>query len=294
MQDVKKKRNYHLVWTCQWSRVPKSCQHILDSSYSTLPDIEKYVFLALPGFKFVMEIHENFLQKKKKKKNLRVLVSGTKFYQGFVKIHPLTRLNMLDNFQENIANHKGIKLCKVEITKKRRRHCLKCERCRWPPIIGQYLSYKLPWNLWLWWAKICSWSAWDLLRCLPGLNAHTFTSKWQLPYLSQQQEENGHSMKSVMLINFKMPAVVGILEFIRRANNTVYCSEQLQQVFQLYVYEVCKFHVQMSWAWNKFYEHGARVWDDTFMFLYMYMVRSPTDLKLVSPFLINLCCQPMN
>ena len=31
--------------------------------YSTLPDIEAYVFWALPGFYFVLEIHESFLNK---------------------------------------------------------------------------------------------------------------------------------------------------------------------------------------------------------------------------------------
>lgn len=45
---------------------------------------------------------------------LGFLVSGTKFYLGFVEIPPFISLNMLENFEENIVHHK---LCKVKITK---------------------------------------------------------------------------------------------------------------------------------------------------------------------------------
>ena len=66
-------------------------------------------------------------------------------------------------------------------------------------------------------------------------------------------------MKFILLINVKMPTIVGILTFISRINTA---SESLKarefSVFQhLSFYEQLKFYAQLSWAWKKFYNLGA-------------------------------------
>ena len=66
-------------------------------------------------------------------------------------------------------------------------------------------------------------------------------------------------MKFIMLINVKMPTIVGILTFISRINST---SERLSsnKLFCQYFsfYEQLKFRAQLSWAWIKVYNLGAR------------------------------------
>ena len=70
-------------------------------------------------------------------------------------------------------------------------------------------------------------------------------------------------MKFILLINVKMPSIVGILTFISMINTT---SEGLKarNFFicpDFIFYEQLKFHAQLSWAWKKFYNLGARLPD---------------------------------
>ena len=63
------------------------------------------------------------------------------------------------------------------------------------------------------------------------------------------------SIKFIMLINVKIPTIVGILTFISVINAT---SERLKARHFLFVgilvfYEQLKFRAQLSWAWQKFY-----------------------------------------
>ena len=68
------------------------------------------------------------------------------------------------------------------------------------------------------------------------------------------------STKFILLINVKMPTISCILTFISMINTT---SERLKarifficQYFSFY--EQLKFRAQLSWAWIKFYNLGAR------------------------------------
>ena len=68
------------------------------------------------------------------------------------------------------------------------------------------------------------------------------------------------SMKLIMLINVKMPTIVGILTFISMINTT---SDRLKAINFficgiLVFYEQLKFRSQLSWAWKKFY--NLRAW----------------------------------
>ena len=67
------------------------------------------------------------------------------------------------------------------------------------------------------------------------------------------------STNFILLINVKMPTIVGILTFISLINTT---SERLKarnfficRYFSFY--EQLKFHAQLIWAWTKFYNLGA-------------------------------------
>ena len=67
------------------------------------------------------------------------------------------------------------------------------------------------------------------------------------------------STKFIVLINVKMPTIVGILTFISTINTT---SERLKtrNVFicrYFSVYEQLKFRAQLSWAWKEFFKLGA-------------------------------------
>ena len=67
-------------------------------------------------------------------------------------------------------------------------------------------------------------------------------------------------MKFFLLINVKMPTVVGILTFMSRKNSILSLSEPLksQISWYLYTYVHLKVHAHMSWAWKKFYNLRAR------------------------------------
>ena len=68
-------------------------------------------------------------------------------------------------------------------------------------------------------------------------------------------------MKFILLINVKMPTIVGILTFICMINTT---SERLKarnfiicRYFSFY--KQLKFCAQLSWAWKKFYNLGSNI-----------------------------------
>ena len=66
------------------------------------------------------------------------------------------------------------------------------------------------------------------------------------------------SMKFVLVINFKMPTLVGILKLMARTNNIVCCS-QLQNclIFFFYnIYEDYKYHAHMVMHEKKFITPG--------------------------------------
>ena len=67
------------------------------------------------------------------------------------------------------------------------------------------------------------------------------------------------SMKFFLLINVKMPTIVGILTIMSRKNSTLSLSEpkESRTAWYFYTYEHLKFHAQLSWAWKKFYNLGA-------------------------------------
>ena len=61
-----------------------------------------------------------------------------------------------------------------------------------------------------------------------------------------------------LLINVEMPTIVAILTFMSRKNSILGLSEPEKSWISLYfyTYEHLKFHAQLSWAWNKFYNLG--------------------------------------
>ena len=71
---------------------------------------------------------------------------------------------------------------------------------------------------------------------------------------------NQLSTKFILLINVKMPTIVGILTFISMINTTTK-SLKARNVFILQLfnfYDQLKFHAQLSSARKKFYNFGAR------------------------------------
>ena len=76
----------------------------------------------------------------------------------------------------------------------------------------------------------------------------------------ESNQTNQLSMKLIMLINVKMPRIVGILTFTYMINTT---SERLKTrnffiCWYFSFYEQLKFRAQLSWAWKNFYNLGAR------------------------------------
>ena len=70
------------------------------------------------------------------------------------------------------------------------------------------------------------------------------------------------STKLIMLINVKMPTIVGTLTFISMINTT-HQSLKVSNAFICWyvsVYEWLKFRAQLIWAWKKFYNLGAWFW----------------------------------
>ena len=67
------------------------------------------------------------------------------------------------------------------------------------------------------------------------------------------------SMEFFLLINVKMPTIVGILTFMSGKNSILGLSElKTSRIsWYFYTYEHLKFHAQLSWARKKFYNLGA-------------------------------------
>ena len=68
-------------------------------------------------------------------------------------------------------------------------------------------------------------------------------------------------MKFFLLINVKMPTIVGILTVMGGKNSILGLSDPKNSWISWYffTYEHLKFHAQLSWAWKKFYNLGARL-----------------------------------
>ena len=67
-------------------------------------------------------------------------------------------------------------------------------------------------------------------------------------------------MKFFLLINVKMPTTVGILTFMSGKNSILGLSEPEKCWISWYfhTYEQLNFYAQLSWAWKKFYNLGAK------------------------------------
>ena len=65
--------------------------------------------------------------------------------------------------------------------------------------------------------------------------------------------------KFILLINVKMPTIVGILTFISRINDWLLWPKPEFSIDFGYFsnYEQLKFHAQLSWDWKKFYNLGT-------------------------------------
>ena len=68
-------------------------------------------------------------------------------------------------------------------------------------------------------------------------------------------------MEFFLLINVKMPTIVGILTFVSGKNSILGLSEPKNGriSWYFYTYEHLQFHAQLSWVWKKFYNLGARM-----------------------------------
>ena len=96
-------------------------------------------------------------------------------------------------------------------------------------------------------------------------------------------------MKFILLINVKMPTIVGVLTFLSMINTT---SERLKarNVFicrYFSFYEQLKFHAQLSWAWKKFYNLGGQAW--SFELLLTGAMSTNIMCKFVQLYLYSHC-----
>ena len=65
-----------------------------------------------------------------------------------------------------------------------------------------------------------------------------------------------------LLINVKMPTIIGILTFMSGKNSILGTSEpkKMPNFLIFYTYGHLKFHAQLSWAWKNFYNLRAWSW----------------------------------
>ena len=86
------------------------------------------------------------------------------------------------------------------------------------------------------------------------------------------------STKFILLINVKMPTIVGILTFISMINTTSERFKARNFFICRYFskYEQLEFCAQLSWAWKKFYNLGARAllpnWTKAWTFCCLWVV----------------------
>ena len=99
--------------------------------------------------------------------------------------------------------------------------------------LGYDLQYK----------NICSWQ---------GARVHTDLAPEFIKLLCSTQL----SIEFFLLINVKMPTIVGILTFMSRKNSIIGLLEPGKSwiSWYFYIYEHLKFHAQLSWAWKTFYK----------------------------------------
>ena len=68
------------------------------------------------------------------------------------------------------------------------------------------------------------------------------------------------NLKFILLINVKMPTIVGILTFMSMINAT-FESFKARNIFVFRYFSFCqqvKLRTRLSWAWKKFYNLGAK------------------------------------
>ena len=71
---------------------------------------------------------------------------------------------------------------------------------------------------------------------------------------------NSTEYEFFLLINVKMPTIVGILTFMSGKNSIPGLSEpKISRIsWYFYTYDHLKFHAQLNWAWKRFYNLGTR------------------------------------
>ena len=101
--------------------------------------------------------------------------------------------------------------------------------------------------------KMHSVSMWSWYNIYPKISKHSrgYKKSFMLTQLS---------MIFFLLINVKMPTIVGILTFMSKKNSILGLSEPEKSwiTWYFYIYENSKFHTQLSWGWEKFYNLGSR------------------------------------
>ena len=100
-------------------------------------------------------------------------------------------------------------------------------------------------------------------------------------------------MKFFLLINIKMPTIVGILIFISRKNFMLSSAlqEKILNWWYLIFHKRNKFHSQLSWAWKKIYNLGASMGADLSLYWSSRSFWLCPELGLHSNISIPTCCQ---
>ena len=129
---------------------------------------------------------------------------------------------------------------------------------------SDWYTFSSPMSLRLRWAKneiLYDYSGSQQISVSIRCGIHT-TKSLQLQALSKTLFIlNSASMKFILLINVKMPTIVGILTFMSMINTT-FNSLKARKVFicqHFSFYEQLQFHAQLRWAWKKFYNLRARL-----------------------------------
>ena len=91
------------------------------------------------------------------------------------------------------------------------------------------------------------------------------------------------SIKFFLLINIKMPTIVGILIFISGTNFMLISAlqEKSLKCWYWFFYKQNKFHSQLSWSWKRFYNLGPSSADCTEPFLATYILRTGLCFSLL-------------
>ena len=83
------------------------------------------------------------------------------------------------------------------------------------------------------------------------------------------------SLKFILLMNIKMPTIVGILIFICRIDFMLSSDKQEESLNCLYfnVNEQSKFYCQLNWEWKKLYKLGHNFWTTLLMICWKLRIR---------------------